>query len=169
MCVAFGFRVLATPSRIEHICHLASLFQRVCYSSKKCRLLGSFVTPILSSLVVDICHLAHLAFFPISNFHFRFPFIAIVVQKHTPCELNNQAEMKKHFSLSTGSNELNNPSSSKNTFSFSIGSHGLNNPSSSKNTFHSQLEAMDSTTTQAQVKNNFHFQLVASHELNNHC
>jgi hypothetical protein len=59
-----------------NICHLASLFERMCHSSKRCRLLGSFATPILSSLTEDICHLAHLAIFPNLDFHFPFPFVA---------------------------------------------------------------------------------------------
>ncbi len=83
-----------------NICHLASLFERVCHSSKRCRLLGSFATTILSSLTLDICHLDHLPFsqtyfillilrFSQPQLPFSLSLHCIVIQKHTPHELNN--------------------------------------------------------------------------------
>ncbi len=71
-----------TPVALN-ICHLASLFARVCHSSKKCGLLGCFATPILTSLTLDICHLAHLAFFPISTSIFPFPSLHSCPKTHT--------------------------------------------------------------------------------------
>jgi hypothetical protein len=90
-----------------------------------------------SCFLRNTCHLAHLAFFSQSQLPFSLSLHCIVVQKHTP-------------------HELNNPSSSKNTFHFRLEAMHSTTQAQVKTLVTSHWKPC-TQQTQAQVKTLFTF------------